>query len=75
MSITDNNSVVWLLGENPPELPAEIEAMGGLVVFEPGRDAQAELVRAQRLAVGRGVARGLDPDLPRNLSRSIILDA
>jgi len=75
MSITDGNSVVWLLGANPPELPAEIEAMGGLVVFVPGRDAQAELIRAQRLAVGRGVARGLDPDLPRNLSRSIILDA
>ena len=75
MSITDENSVVWLLGDVPAELPAEIAAMGGMVVSSPGRDAQAELIRAQRLAVGRGQARGLDPDLPRNLSRSVILDA
>jgi CRISPR-associated protein Cas5a/b/c len=33
----------------------------------------AELVKAQRLAVALAAARGLDPDRPRNLSRSVIL--
>jgi glucosamine 6-phosphate synthetase-like amidotransferase/phosphosugar isomerase protein len=33
----------------------------------------AELVRVQRLAVALAAARGLDPDRPRNLSRSVVL--
>ncbi len=73
MSITDSATVVWLLGDNPAGLDAEIAAMGGLVVASPGRDAQAELIRTQRLAVAVGTGRGLDPDIPRNLSRSVIL--
>jgi glucosamine 6-phosphate synthetase-like amidotransferase/phosphosugar isomerase protein len=32
-------------------------------------------VRAQKVALERARARGLDPDQPRNLSRSVILDA
>ncbi|MFE9429346.1 sugar isomerase, partial [Kitasatospora sp. NPDC006697] len=31
------------------------------------------LVRAQRLAVALAEAQGLDPDQPRNLTRSIVL--
>jgi glucosamine 6-phosphate synthetase-like amidotransferase/phosphosugar isomerase protein len=31
------------------------------------------LVRAQRLSAALAVAKGLDPDRPRNLSRSVIL--
>jgi glucosamine 6-phosphate synthetase-like amidotransferase/phosphosugar isomerase protein len=34
----------------------------------------AELIRAQRVAIAIGQARGLDPDNPRNLTRSVILD-
>ena len=74
MSITDERSAVWLLGRNPSALPHEIERMGGLVVAAPGRDAQAELVRVQRFAVQLGLARGQNPDEPRNLSRSVILE-
>ena len=33
-----------------------------------------ELVRVHRLAAAAARARGLDPDRPRNLSRSVILD-
>ena len=33
----------------------------------------AHLVLAQRLAVERALARGLNPDTPRNLTRSVIL--
>ncbi len=34
----------------------------------------AELVRAHRVAVAVATAAGLDPDRPRNLTRSVILD-
>jgi len=34
----------------------------------------AELVRVHRLALALARARGLDPDRPRNLTRSVILE-
>jgi glucosamine 6-phosphate synthetase-like amidotransferase/phosphosugar isomerase protein len=34
----------------------------------------AELVRVQRLAVALALARGLDPDHPRHLARSVVLE-
>jgi fructoselysine-6-P-deglycase FrlB-like protein len=37
------------------------------------RDPQAELVLIQRLAVATSLARGLDPDQPRYLTRSVML--
>jgi CRISPR-associated protein Cas5a/b/c len=36
-------------------------------------DPQAELVVAQRVAVATALRRGLDPDHPRNLTRSVVL--
>jgi fructoselysine-6-P-deglycase FrlB-like protein len=33
----------------------------------------AELVRVQRVAAALADARGLDPDHPRNLTRSVVL--
>lgn len=36
-------------------------------------DPLVDLVRAQRLAVALAGRRGLDPDRPRNLTRSIVL--
>ena len=42
------------------------------VVAEP-LDPLAGLVRAQRTAVALAAARGLDPDRPRNLTRSVVL--
>jgi hypothetical protein len=33
----------------------------------------AELIRIQRSAVAVAFARGLDPDHPRNLTRSVVL--
>jgi glucosamine 6-phosphate synthetase-like amidotransferase/phosphosugar isomerase protein len=40
---------------------------------ESALDPLADLVRVQRLAVARAAARGLDPDLPRHLTRSVVL--
>jgi fructoselysine-6-P-deglycase FrlB-like protein len=73
MSITDDTSVVWFLGEPPPGLVDEVAGIGALVVSEPRRDPLAELIRIQRLAVEIGTGKQLDPDRPRNLSRSVIL--
>jgi fructoselysine-6-P-deglycase FrlB-like protein len=74
ISITDARSAVWFLSTPPPSLPEEVAATGALVVL-PAGDPMAELVRAQRLSVALAAAKGLDPDRPRNLSRSVILSS
>jgi len=73
ISIGDKHSLVWMLGAPPDGLRAEVEATGATWV-ESNCDPMAELIRAQRLAVAVGRGRGLDPDNPRNLTRSVILD-
>lgn len=73
MSITDESSVVWFLGDPPAGLAEDVERIGAIVVHVPDRDPMAELVRIQRLAIEIGAAKGLDPDQPRNLTRSVIL--
>ena len=72
ISVTDARSAVWFLADPPASLPEEIAATGALVLTPTG-DAMAELVKVQRLAVALATAKGLDPDRPRNLSRSVIL--
>jgi fructoselysine-6-P-deglycase FrlB-like protein len=74
ISITGETSAVWFMGPPVPGLVQEVERTGALLV-RSALDPLAELVRAQRLAVALGEARGLDPDAPRNLARSVILDA
>lgn len=72
ISVTGPKSVVWWLGEGDCGLEEEIAAAGGRLVGD-GRDPVAELVAVQRLAVAIAQARGLDPDRPRHLTRSVIL--
>ena len=72
ISIADARSAVWFLDRPPPSLPEEVAATKALVLTPTG-DPTAELVKVQRLAVALALARGLDPDRPRNLSRSVIL--
>lgn len=72
ISVTDEHSLVWFLVAPPPGLAEEVERTGALVVL-PELDPVAELIRVQRLAVELAAAKGLDPDHPRNLSRSVIL--
>ena len=72
IAITGPGSVVWLLGPAPDGLTGEVAATGGLAW--PGhRDPMAELVLVQRVAAAIARARGMDPDRPRNLTRSVIL--
>jgi fructoselysine-6-P-deglycase FrlB-like protein len=72
VSITSAGRAVWAFGDVPDGLAEEIEATGGH--FEHAdRDPMADLVRVHRLCLTRARAAGLNPDAPRNLTRSIIL--
>lgn len=72
ISITAPGRVTWALGEVPPNLARDVRATGGH--FEHAdRDPMADLVRVHRLCLLRARALGIDPDAPRNLTRSIIL--
>ena len=73
IAVTGPGSVVWLFGPTPDGLAREIAAVGGLAWLSE-EDPMAELVRVHRLAAAAAHTRGLDPDRPRNLSRSVILD-
>jgi fructoselysine-6-P-deglycase FrlB-like protein len=72
IAVTGPGSVVWLLGHTPDGLAAQISAAGGLP-WQGEHDPMAELVRVHMLAAHLARARGLDPDRPRNLTRSVIL--
>lgn len=72
ISIAGPGRVVWMLGATPPGLEAEVRGVGGTFVTSTA-DPMAELVRVQRTAVAMAAARGLDPDHPRHLTRSVIL--
>lgn len=74
VSISGPDSVVWFLGEPPQGLTDEAARTGALIVAEP-RDPMAELVRVQRLAAATALAKGLDPDNPRHLARSVVLQS
>ncbi|MET9778795.1 sugar isomerase [Streptomyces sp. NPDC006367] len=72
ISVSTAGTATWMFGEAPEGLAGQVRDTGALWV--PGRlDPLAELVRAQRLAVAVAAARGLDPDRPRHLTRSVIL--
>ncbi|MDQ1043167.1 SIS domain-containing protein [Streptomyces sp. V4I2] len=72
ISITTHGTATWMLGEAPEGLPEQVRDTGALWVAG-GLDPLAELVRVQRLAVAVAAVRGLDPDQPRHLTRSVIL--
>ncbi|MFI2642364.1 SIS domain-containing protein [Streptomyces sp. NPDC018610] len=72
ISVSTSGTATWMLGPAPDGLAEQVRATGASWV-DGGLDPLAELVRAQRLAVAVAAARGLDPDQPRHLTRSVIL--
>ncbi|MFE1795358.1 SIS domain-containing protein [Streptomyces sp. NPDC059517] len=72
ISVTTAGTATWMLGDAPEGLAQQVRDTGALWVAG-GLDPLAELVRAQRLAVAVAAARGLDPDEPRHLTRSVVL--
>ena len=72
MSIAQKGRCTWAFGEIEKKLEEEIIATGAL--FEKSDwDPMVHLIRAQRVAVAIAKKRGLDPDQPRGLNRSVIL--
>lgn len=72
VSVSTAGTATWMIGEAPDGLAAQVRATGASWVHG-ALDPLAELVRVQRLAVAVAAARGLDPDRPRHLTRSVIL--
>lgn len=89
IAIAAPRRVVWAFGEVPEPLPEEITTtgaafvhsrtngayavLGGWAAGRPALDPMADLVLAQRFAVALAAHRGLDPDTPRHLTRSVVL--
>jgi fructoselysine-6-P-deglycase FrlB-like protein len=72
ISLAGPRSVVWALGDVDGELLREVAATGAMVVAGD-LDPMAELIKVQRAAVKLAEVRGLDPDHPRHLTRSVVL--
>ncbi|MEV7605450.1 SIS domain-containing protein [Paenarthrobacter sp. NPDC089322] len=74
ISIAAPGRVTWLFGDEPEGLANDMAATGALYVRSDNHPL-AELARVHKVTLERARARGLNPDLPRNLTRSVILDA
>jgi CRISPR-associated protein Cas5a/b/c len=72
ISIAAPGRAVWVLGAAPDGLAEEVRATGAHVEQWEG-DPLVALVRAHRLAEAVAESRDLNPDQPRNLTRSVIL--
>ena len=72
IALAEPRTLVWVFGPPPVGLVDQVTATGAAVQVSD-QDPLAALVLAQRLAIALALRRGLDPDVPRNLTRSIIL--
>ena len=72
ISVAGPRTLVWLIGVHDDSLISDIQETGATVRVAPG-DPMAELVTVQLAAVALAQARGLDPDNPQHLTRSVVL--
>jgi CRISPR-associated protein Cas5a/b/c len=72
ISLADADTAVIPIGPIDDTLVADITSTGANLVA-PDASPLATLVLAHRLAMRLAELRGLDPDLPRNLTRSVVL--
>ncbi|MET9468183.1 sugar isomerase [Streptomyces sp. NPDC006544] len=78
ISVAGPGRGTWVFGPAPHGLADDVAPTGVAYLAESGGavgdlDPLSDLVRAQRVAVHLAGARGLDPDRPRALSRSVVL--
>ena len=73
ISIAEPGRVTWMFGPPPSGLTDDVAATGADFV-ESTLDPMAHLIVAQRLAVAIAEHKALNPDQPRHLTRSVILD-
>ncbi len=74
LSAADETTLIWMFGGADASLVRDVSVTGARVETS-NLDAQADLVRAQRVAVATAQRRGLDPDRPRHLTRSVVLSS
>ena len=74
ISIAAPGRVTWLFGAQPEGLDSDMAVTGALYIHTE-KHPLAELARVHKVTLERSRVRGLNPDLPRNLTRSVILDA
>ncbi len=72
VSISAPGRAVWAFGELVRGFAEDVAATGAHLVYS-SRDPMADLVRVHRLSLVVARATGLDPDRPRNLTRSVVL--
>lgn len=73
ISISAPGRAVWAFGEVPAGLPDDVAATGATFVHDATLDPVAHLIVAQRFAVALAEQKGLNPDAPRHLTRSVVL--
>jgi fructoselysine-6-P-deglycase FrlB-like protein len=72
ISIAQPGRLTWMFGPAPEGLAADVAATGAAYATSD-LDPMAHLIVAQRLAVAHARAKGMDPDRPRSLTRSVVL--
>jgi fructoselysine-6-P-deglycase FrlB-like protein len=72
ISATGENTLVWILDAEEPSIDDQIRATGARVIRGEG-DPLAELVRIHRFAEGLVDLRGINPDRPPHITRSVVL--
>ncbi|WP_018254693.1 SIS domain-containing protein [Salinispora mooreana] len=89
ISVAAPGRLVWAFGDLPEGLAEDVAATGAAFVHSRTHgcrsvignwaasrtplDPMADLILAQRFAVTLATSRGLDPDAPRHLARSVVL--
>ncbi len=75
ISATSESSLVWILDAEERSIDDQIRATGARVIRSEEGDPLAELVRVHRFAEGLADLRGINPDEPPHLTRSVVLTA
>ena len=73
VSAADASTLVWPLGPVDPSV-LEAAAATGATVLDPDPQPLVTLVAIQRAAVKVALSRGRDPNFPRHLTRSVVLN-
>jgi fructoselysine-6-P-deglycase FrlB-like protein len=72
ISAINERSLVWILDDQEPSIDEQIRATGARLIRGEG-DPLAELVRIHRFAEGLVELKGINPDQPPHISRSVVL--
>ncbi|GAA2600768.1 SIS domain-containing protein [Winogradskya consettensis] len=72
VAVANEHSLVFSFGGVPAGLD-DVGRSAGATTYRDDRDPLAQLVLAQRFAIALAAQRGLDPDHPRLLTRSVVL--